>query len=77
MPLVKNHWTNHWPWVVWVKEADIVGVARPASGVITGGERSKLGIKNVSLFLVERFRLLIDMKDILLFYELFFFLFFF
>ena len=25
MPLVKNHYMNHWPWVVWFKEAEIVG----------------------------------------------------
>ena len=36
-------------------------------------ERSKLRMKNLSLFVVERFLLLIQMKSILLFYELFFF----
>ena len=29
MPLVGNHRMNHWPWVVWFKEAKIVGVGRP------------------------------------------------
>ena len=28
MPLVGNHLTNHWPWVVWFKEAEIMGVGR-------------------------------------------------
>ena len=31
----KNHKKNHWPRVDWFKEADIVGVTRPARGVIT------------------------------------------
>ena len=36
-------------------------------------EKSKLRIKNVFLFVVERFCLLIQMKSILLFYDFFFF----
>ena len=35
-------------------------------------KKSKLRIKNVSLFVVEKFWQLIQMKDILLFYALFF-----
>ena len=33
IPLVGNHWTNHWPWEVWFNDIDIVGVGRP--GVIS------------------------------------------
>ena len=29
MPVIGNHWMNHWPWVVWFKEDEIVGVGRP------------------------------------------------
>ena len=36
-------------------------------------EKTKLRIKNVSLFVVEGFRVLIQMKNILLFYSFFFF----
>ena len=28
MLLIGNHWMNHWSWVVWFKEAEIVGVGR-------------------------------------------------
>ena len=28
MPMVGNHWMNHWSWVVWFKETDIVGVVQ-------------------------------------------------
>ena len=41
-----------------------------------GEEKSKLIIKIVCLFVVERFHLFIQMKSILLFYELFFLFFF-
>ena len=42
-----------------------------------GEERNKLRIRNVSVFVVKRFHLLIQIKSILLFYGFFFFIFFF
>ena len=42
------------------------------SEIENGEENGKLRIKNVSLFVVERFRLLIKVKSIFLSYELFF-----
>ena len=48
----------------------------PVSEMEKEKEKSMLQMKNVTLFSIERFCLLFQLKSILLFYESFFFLFF-
>ena len=47
MPLVGNHLMNHWPLVVWFKEAKIVGVGQP--GVLSHISFSRLQNIYISL----------------------------